>query len=292
MSRKNLSIMIVITLFLFHDPFHWGAAVNTDAKEHTTSVSIPGTTGEMRKDKGEPLPDGLKIMNMVFDRPREKDYSITMAWVFTDNGRARFRAKYEERRKNYAGKDGLFYKSFIKYISPPNIRRRSFLTWYYKDGKRLFWYYVLKMPRAELVPDITFLRSPAESDFQLIDYVEITPSEEKHKVLGIEKDGDATYYLVESTPIKNSRPYGKRISRIDIDKLTPVRVNYFDKKGNPWKILDITWQKIEGIWFWKKAVAKNLQKNYQTYIIVEDAKINIGLNNREFTAGFLERQNF
>ena len=56
--------------------------------------------------------------------------------------------------------------------------------------------------------------------------------------------------------------------------------------------LSITWQKISGLWFWKKAVVEKIQKKYKTFIIVEDVKVNAGLDNREFTKGVLERKRF
>ena len=103
---------------------------------------------------------------------------------------------------------------------------------------------------------------------------------------------DELCYVVESVPAKKNKKYGKRISWIDQDNWIPFKIEYFDKKGEPWKTISITWQKVSGLWFWKRAVVENMQKQYKTFILIEDVKVNVGLDNREFTKGALERKRF
>ena len=42
----------------------------------------------------------------------------------------------------------------------------------------------------------------------------------------------------------------------------------------------------------RRAVVENMQKQYKTFILIEDVKVNVGLDNREFTKGALERKRF
>ncbi len=245
------------------------------------------------QEGGEKPIDGLQVMNMVSGRDRGQDYIISGAWVFTEKGRVRHRMKYREKRKYYGGKDGLLYKSLVRYTSPPNINRRTFLTWNFKDGERAFWYYrINQMVEAKRTTNLDLLKAPAESDFNMVDYIDVNVEEENHRFVNRIKEEDKTFYVVESIPVNKRLRYGKRISRIDAESLIPIRVDYFDKKGKPWKILRITWQTVEGIWFWKKAEVENLQRRYTTFISFEDVKVNVGLHDREFTKSALERINF
>ena len=244
-----------------------------------------------RKDK-EKLIDGLKIMTMVSERDRGEDYIISTSWRFTDKGSERHRMKYTERRKNYRGEDGFIYKSIIRYTHPPNVQKRSFLTWNYKSREKAYWYFFHNYRNAKRATNIEFLRPPAESDFSILDYIDVNLQEETHRLLRSEMYKDELCYVVESVPVKKNIKYGKRISWIDHDNWIPFKIEYFDKKGEPWKTISITWQKISGLWFWKRAVVENMQKQYKTFILIEDVKVNVGLDNREFTKGALERKRF
>ena len=236
--------------------------------------------------------DGVKIMTAVGERDRGEDYVISTSWIVTKKGSVKYRMKYNEKRKNYRGKDGFMYKSVIRYTSPPNVGRRAFVVWDYKDRQKTFWYHVDSMPVAERTIHVEFLRPPAESDFSIMDYVDINPEEETHKFLKSEKYEDTACYVVESSPLNKDTTYGKRVSWIDQDTLIPLKIDYFDRSGMIWKSLSITWQNKAGLWFWKKAEAANVQNDYKTFIIIEDLQVNVGLDDREFTKVALERKKF
>jgi hypothetical protein len=236
--------------------------------------------------------DGLKVMTMVGERDRGKDYAITTSWKFTDKGRVRHTMKYNEKRKYYGGKDDLLYKSAVRYTAPPNIQSKSFLIWNYKGRDRAFWYYVLGMSAAQRTTNLEFLRSLAEKGFNLVDYYDLNLGEEKHQLLRSETFEDTMCYVVQSIPIKRELPYGRRIIWIDQEKLTPLKIEYYDKKEVLWKLLTINWKNRDGVWFWKKAVVENMQNDNKTFIAIEDVKLNSGLKDRDFTRGVLQQQNF
>ena len=206
-----------------------------------------------------------------------------------EKGRVQQRAKYTEKRKNYGGKDGFTYKSVIRYSEPPKIYKKALLTWTYTNGKRDYWYFLSGFRDAQRTFSLRRYKSQAEVDFPLEDYVDIPLETESYRLLGTEEFEDTTCYVIESTPLKEESVYGKRVSYIDRQTLIPLKVNYFDKKGVLWKVLRITWQHISGVWFWKKAVANNVQEDYSTYIIIEKVKFNSAINDREFTKIALER---
>ena len=256
-------------------------------------LNAAGLQAGVTKEDGKKIPvDGLKVMTMVSERNRGEDYVITTAWRFTEKGRVRHTMKYTEKRKNYGGKDNILYKSVLRYTSPPNIQKRSFLIWNYRDRERALWYFLLGMTAAQRTTNIELLKSLAETDFNLADYYDINPGEERHQLLRSEECEDAKCYVVESVPIKKYLPYGKRIIWIDQQNVMPLKIEYYDRKGDLWKVLTITWQNRDGVWFWKKAVVENVQSANRTFIVIEDVKLNIGLKDREFTRGALQQQNY
>jgi len=257
------------------------------------ALEAAGIEGGVKEGEQAQLPiDGLTVMTMVSERDRGEDYVVTTAWRFTEKGRVRHTMEYTEKRKNYGGKDDVLFKSAVRYTAPPNIQRKSFLVWNYRDRERALWYYVLGMSAAQRATNIELLRSLAETDFNLTEYYDINLGEEKHKLLRSEAYADTTCYVVEGIPIKKQFPYGKRIIWIDKEKLIPLKIEYYDKKEVLWKLLTVTWKNRDGVWFWKKAVVENLQSDNKTFIAIEDVKLNIGLKDRDFTRGVLQQQNF
>ena len=247
---------------------------------------------EQKPTDGSKHTDGLQIMTAVSERDRGKDYVMSTSWVLTKKGRVTNRMRYTEMRKNYSGKNGLIYKSIVRYTFPPNIGRRAFLVWNYKGRQKTFWYYLDNMTVGQRTTNVDFLTPPAESDFSLMDYIDVNLEEESHKVLHSEMYKDSMCHVVESTPLNKDIKYGKRVSWIDQENLIPLKIDYFDKSSKLWKTLRITWQNKDGLWFWKKAEVENTQSDYKTLVVIEDLQVNVGLHDREFTRVALGRKKF
>jgi len=244
-----------------------------DKKSHLKEVTPPPL--EM---------DGFKIMTLVSERDRGKDYIISYSWEM-----GRHSMKSIEQRKNLKGKDGFIDKSIIKYIDPPDKYGTAILTWNYKNREKAFWYKSLHSGTARIT-NTERLRPPAESDFCFTDYLEIKVGEEKHELLRSESYEDKTCYVVESAPLKKDVRYGKRVSWIDQHYFIPLKIKYFDKRGELWKTLHIEWQNKFGFWFWKKAAVENVQEDHKTFITIEDVRVNLGLHDRDFTKFGLEQK--
>jgi hypothetical protein len=237
--------------------------------------------------------DGQQIMTMVHNRDRAEDYIISTSWTLTRKGRKRHSMVYMEKRKNFGGRDNIIYKSVVRYIEPTDYFGTAILTWNYKDNQRLFWSLrfqgkARKDARRDINPEL--LRPPAEADFSLADYYDINPGEEKHKLLGSEIHEDINCFIVESTPLSTGCLFGKRLIWIDQGKFIPLKIEYYDRSGNPWKTLYITWQKKYGLWFWKKAEVSNQQADIKTFISIDDLRVNLGLPDRDFTRNSLDRK--
>jgi hypothetical protein len=234
--------------------------------------------------------DGSKVMTMMSTRDRGMDYILSTSWILTKNGRKKHSTKYMEKRKNLGGRDGLLYKSVVRYIDPADYYGTAILTWNYRDGKRSYW--TLRFRRRPQVakrdtnPEL--LRPPAEADFNLADYYDINLAEENHKFLRSEVYDDTRCFVVESIPIFKNARYGKRIIWITHQDFIPLKIEYYNQTGDLWKNLLITWQKKYGLWFWEKAEVTNLVKAYKTFITIEDVRVNIGLPDRDFTRNSLE----
>jgi hypothetical protein len=262
---------------------------------HEISEEQKGTGTMQPLQEQSPSPaamDGTQIMTLVHNMNRAKDYIITTSWTLTRKGRKRHSTIYMEKRKNLDSTEDFFYKSVVRYIEPTDYFGNAILTWNYKDNQRLFWIlpFRRKPPEAKrtLTPELR--RPPAEADFSLADYYDINLGEEKHELLRSELYEDTKCFVVESIPLNPDFKYGKRIIWIDQENSIPLKIEYYDQKGNPWKTLYITWQKKYDLWFWRKAEATNLQEEIKTYITIDDLRVNLGLPDRDFTRNSLDRK--
>ncbi len=249
------------------------------------------TTVALTHAQESPAPkmDGSKIMTMAYERNQGDDFTRSTSWTFMTGGKERNSMKCDETRKNYRGREGLNFKSVIRYRDPAKISRRSTLTWNYTDGRRDYWYFAFGMTVAQRISDLERIRSQAEFDFNLDDYVEINPGEERHTLLKNETVQGKPCYVVESVPMQGGKKYGKRVSSIDQQAFIPLRVEYYDRKANLSRVLTVTWQQVAGIWFWKEAEVENVQKTNKTLIKVDAVSVNNGVEERDVTKVALEK---
>ena len=237
--------------------------------------------------KKEKLPiermDGLKVMTLVSERERGNDYIISRSWT-----RGRHTMRTIEKRKNFREEGDIIDKSVLRYIGPPDLYGTNILIWNFKNRAKAFWYKSFHSDSTRIV-DTESIRPPAEFDFSLEEYIEIKVSEERHELLRSEAYGDRMCYVVESTPIQKDIRYGKRMSWIACDSFIPLKIEYWDRGGKSWKIAEVEWQNVFGFWFWKSAVIENIQTGTQTVITVNDVRVNVGLEDRDFTRHGLEK---
>jgi hypothetical protein len=249
--------------------------------------------GKSLPEEEKPLPvkmDGTGIMTVVRDAQNSSDHIISLSCELVSKSGQRHTMKTIEKWKDFRYSEGIKDKSIRKYIDPPFNYGRSILTVNYNDRERAFWY-CEEYGDAGRISNTERLRPPAESDFSLTDYIEINIEEEKHKFLKNEDYAGGSCFLVESVPvIKKSRKYEKRISWIDSHDMLPLKVEYFNGKGELCNILTVEWQKKFGFWFWKKAEAHNVQTGYKTFFETEDVRVNVGFNERDFTRFVLEQK--
>ena len=242
-----------------------------------TRIIPEGAPTETPKITALPLEvNGLSIMTMVSEREAGKDFIISRSLEM-----GRYTMKHIEKRINLRGKDGFIDKSIIRFIDPPNMYGAAMLIWNYEDREKALWF---KMPHREATR-----QPPASFDSNSKDYTDIKVKDEKHQLLRSDEYQGKKCYVVESTPMKSDLSYGKRMSWIDPQEWIPLKIEYFDKEGKLWKVLHIEWQNKFGFWFWKKAVVENLQSSSKTFITTEDVRVNVGLQEREFTTYGLEQ---
>ena len=217
--------------------------------------------------EGIGLVDGLWVMKKVEDRYEgddlQQDLILTLDQTGKRGGKPRF-LNVRWLEKDY-GKDD---KLIIHFIAPKHAAGVTLLMEIkpYLDDDR--WLY---LPGNNIVSRIMARDQHSNfmgTDFTYYDLAEREPDEENHKLLKIEKIGDRLCYVVETTPKKDVNDgYSKKITWIDKERFTKIRIHYFNRAGRFTKQYDaLKWKKISGIWTAQRLEMKDTSRGHKTTI--------------------------
>jgi outer membrane lipoprotein-sorting protein len=230
-------------------------------------------------------PTGLDVMKKARELYLAKDQVSTVTLRKIDKKGDEQKIVTKRYWMAYGGKDGFESKTLFVTEFPPDQRGVGFLIWDHAkvgqpDDLRLY------LPSLKSVRRMTTREQDDAfmgSDLTFADLGQRELDEDTHALLRTERCAAAECFVVESVPKDKESLYGKKLTWVPTDTLTPVKVDYYDRKGDLLKTQAIEWQHPEGVWAWKKAEVKNVQTLHRTLFEISDLKINVGLSDDEFT---------
>ena len=233
---------------------------------------------------------GLHIMNRVDQLDDGNDQSSKAIYTLI-NRRGQKRVRHTVRFwKDYDGKKGFDSKMITFFESPALVKGTGFLSWSYEDEEKDDdqWIFLPKLKRERRIAASGKDKYFMGSDFTYDDMGERKVEEDSHKLIKSELYNDVDCYVVESVPKKKGM-YSKRLTWVEKKNWLIQKVDYYDRKGRLLKTLNMQWQKVKGLWTWKRGEMRNHLTKHATLINVTDVRINSGLKDRAFTARTLKR---
>jgi outer membrane lipoprotein-sorting protein len=235
---------------------------------------------------------GLQIMTNEDEREDGDDHISRALWTLI-NKRGQKRIRDTTRSwKDYDGRDGFDEKMVMFFKSPPEVEGTGFLNWSYpeieKDDDK--WLYLPALRKIKRISGSDTEDSFMGTDFTFDDMGDREVEEDTHKLLREEVHEGKECYVVESVPKEEDYIYSKKITWIDKKEWLPYRVEFYDRKGRCLKYLIQEWQKIQGIWTWKRGFMKNERTGHQTVVDVSESGFNTGLDDSVFTQRTLRRE--
>jgi len=176
------------------------------------------------------------------------------------------------------------------FLAPPDVAGVKFLVQEQKgadDDQRIY------LPEQKRVRRITTSNQSSSfmgSTFSYADLQSQNPDKGAHKRLNDMPMGSYDCYVVETTPKKeDDYIYGRLIYWVRKDNFLPVRGDFYDKKGQPWKVLEVSQheQRPDGTWYAKQTKMTNVQDHTVTTIEVSEYKIDLPIDDSYFTERFL-----
>jgi hypothetical protein len=229
-------------------------------------------------------------MQAVDARPRGGDQRAVAVWRLIDaDGGERVRRTRSYWRDYRGEPGGMRAKRLIVFDAPPEVRETGFLVWTPADpaADEERWIYLPALRKVRRVASRDRGRSFVGTDFSYEDLGEREVNEDAHVLLRVELRDGAGHYVVESTPRDAEFPYGRRIHHVHAERLTPTRIEYFDREGRPQKVLEAEWEQADGVWAWRRLEMRDLASGHRTVVELSEVRHGVGLRDDVFTESSL-----
>ncbi len=187
-------------------------------------------------------PTGRTIMENLDTLPEPRDVvtTIKMTLVSVKGGKERRRSRemtiFEKRYEN----ESFHSKSLIRFSQPAEIKGTGFLTWDRKgsdpDDQ---WLYLPALKKMKPIHAQEKTRNFMGTDFTYADLSGRDLDADEYKLLGEDTMNGTTCYRVEAKPKEKNPQYSSRIIWVDKARWLMKRVEFFDRKGRPLKVLNI-----------------------------------------------------
>jgi len=100
-----------------------------------------------------------------------------------------------------------------------------------------------------------------------------------------------THWILELRPKKGvQKDYGKLLMWVRKDNYYPEKIEYYDKGGNLWKVMERRQLEKEGkYWVSKEMEVKDVKENHSTKMLLKDIHFDIKISDKTFTKRYLKR---
>lgn len=127
------------------------------------------------------------------------------------------------------------------------------------------------------------------SDFTYDDLGDRHPNDDNHTLLKEETLDGESCYVVKSIP-KADYMYSKVITWVSKDKWIGKKKEFYDEDGKLLKILTVNKiEKIKNYHIITASEMHNVQKNHRTKMQLKNVKLDIGIDDNQFTERMMKR---
>ena len=227
------------------------------------------------------------VARRMADRYTGDDSRIVMEMTLTDSrGRTTERGLFLVEKQFEEGK-----KMLLRFTRPEDIRGTSFLVREHEGKEDERFLYLPALGRTRRITSAEKTDSFAGTDFTYEDISGREIEDFTYRLLADSTRGEGpSDYILEATPRSKGFEYARTVSRVDPESFLPLRVDYYDRRGNVYKRFTLERsEKIDGVWTMMEMTMEDLDNRHRTHISVTEARYNRGIEDRMFTRRELER---
>ncbi|SRR5579884_810703 len=239
----------------------------------------------------KPTPTAEAILKAAYKRMyamKDQTSQVTFRVVSTDGSEKKttFRLYW----KGYTDQDNLTSKTLLVTESPSSDKGMKFLLWERpQENQADLWLYLPELRQVRrLQPGRHHHEKEPDSDLLFEDMHQRPVEWDQHRLLPEDDVRGEPCYVVEST-LKNHHLYGKKILYISKNEGTARKIDYFSDAGTLLKTQWIDWQQVDKAYVWKASQVVNAESSRKTFVEVSDVKINVGLQDDQFSERTLRK---
>jgi outer membrane lipoprotein-sorting protein len=182
-------------------------------------------------------------------------------------------------------------KSLVLFDTPRDIEGTALLSHARILDPDDQWLYLPALKRVKRISSSNKSGPFVGSEFAFEDFTAIELNKFDYRHIGSEACGALRCDVLERLPRYAKSGYSKQISWVDRDVFQIRKVEFYDRRGDLLKVLELDdyRQYGNGVWRAHKLTMKNLQTNKETDLVYQDYAFNVNLNNKDFLKGRLSR---
>lgn len=182
-------------------------------------------------------------------------------------------------------------KSLVLFNRPADIAGTALLTHSHKADADDQWLYLPALKRVKRISSANKSGSFVGSEFAYEDLSTQEIEKYQYKFLREESCGDRNCFVVDAYPVDAKSGYTRQERWIDQQDLLLRKVNYYDRKGDLLKTLEINkYQQYLGrYWRAEEYLMQNRQNNKVTRLLWKNYEFRSGLTADQFNPNALER---
>ena len=216
----------------------------------------------------------LQNMDLLIAAPKDKEASVLM--VITD------KSGNEKKREASLKQKGKF-KKLYRYTKPE--KQAGIATLSLPDD--LIWLYMPAFGKAIRISLLSKSQAFTGTDFSQEDMSGIPYSDRYDPIIINANDPD--FYTLELTPKSKKTKYSKIILTMDKTNYYPIKMEFFNKSNNYFKLATYTYKKKNNYWYAKEVIMTSVLKKHSTSILLTDVKFDQGLDDEIFTVENLKK---
>ena len=216
----------------------------------------------------------LQNMDLLIAAPKDKEASVLM--LITD------KSGKEKKREASLKQKGKF-KKLYRYTKPE--KQAGIATLSLPDD--LIWLYMPAFGKAIRISLLSKSQAFTGTDFSQEDMSGIPYSDRYDPIIINANDPD--FYTLELTPKSKKTKYSKIILTMDKTNYYPIKMEFFNKSNNYFKLATYKYKKQDNYWYAKEVIMTSVLKKHSTSILLTDVKFDQGLDDEIFTVENLKQ---
>lgn len=253
----------------------------------------------------------IDLPDWVDSDSERQGYEIAMRSDNSDNGFSDSRVEARMVLRNAAGQETsrelsfqtleradntVGDKSVVVFHTPADVEGTALLSHARILEPDDQWLYLPALARVRRISSANKSGPFVGSEFAFEDFTAVELNKYEHNYVSsgdVEIGGETmTVDVVERFPRYENSGYSRQVSYIDQDIYQIRRIEFFDRRGDLLKTLDLTDYREygDGIWRAHALTMTNHQTGKSTELVYSDYEFGVGLSDNDFVRGVLERQ--